>query len=163
MSERAKHHLSIVPNVSSVPSAGPEASAAGEPHFDVWAGAPEFAVLAIDHVQLAMPAGCEDAARRFYVDLLRFEEVPKPRALAARGGCWFERGGGVRLHLGVEDEFIPARKAHPALVVAGLDKLVALLEAADVAVRWSDEIPGVRRCHVDDPFGNRVELMDGGA
>ncbi|MCU1389527.1 MAG: hypothetical protein JWL72_2865 [Ilumatobacteraceae bacterium] len=166
MSERAKHHLSIVPDVSSGASAdhgdGPDAGEGGEVRFDVWAGAPEFAVLGIDHVQLAMPAGGEDAARRFYVDLLQLEEVPKPPALAVRGGCWFERGGGVRLHLGVENEFIPARKAHPALVVAGLGALAALLEAAHITVRWSDEIPGTRRCHVDDPFGNRIELIDGG-
>ncbi|MCU1392500.1 MAG: hypothetical protein JWM34_928 [Ilumatobacteraceae bacterium] len=146
MTEQAKHHLRIVPEVSSSP----------------WDGAPEFALLAIDHVQLAMPPGGEDAARGFYVGLLALHEVPKPPALAKRGGCWFERGGGMRLHLGVEAEFIPARKAHPALVVAGLGALVERLESAGVAVRWSDEIPQVRRCHIDDPFGNRIELVDGG-
>lgn len=111
--------------------------------------------IEIDHVQLAMPPGGEPDARAFYVGRLRLVEVPKPPALAARGGCWFAAGA-VRLHLGVEDGFRPARRAHPALVVRGLD---ALLEAADLAPVWSDEIPGVRRCHVEDPFGNRLELI----
>lgn len=115
------------------------------------------AVVSIDHVQLAMPAGGESPARRFYTGVLGLVEVPKPPALAVRGGCWFELGP-VRLHLGVEADFRPARKAHPALVVRDLAAFVA---CHALGVRWDDEIPGVLRCHVDDPFGNRIELIDG--
>ena len=103
-----------------------------------------------------MPAGAEDEARAFYAGVLGLVEEPKPPLLAARGGCWFENGP-VKLHLGVEDDFRPARKAHPALLVAGLRAFVA--ERA-LDVRWSDEIPGTTRCHLDDPFGNRIELIE---
>jgi catechol 2,3-dioxygenase-like lactoylglutathione lyase family enzyme len=112
----------------------------------------------IDHVQLAMPAGQEEAARRFYSDLLEMRETPKPPELAKRGGCWFESGP-VQIHLGVENDFRPAKKAHPALQCADYGSLVAKLRAAGVAVTESHDIPGVRRCHVDDPFGNRIELI----
>ena len=115
-------------------------------------------VLALDHVQIAMPPGGEDAARAFYGALLGLPEVPKPLALALRGGCWFVRGG-VQLHLGVETAFRPAEKAHPAFRIAGLDELAAALAAAGHPVRWDDELPGVRRCYTDDPFGNRIELI----
>ena len=113
-------------------------------------------LIAIDHVQLAMPAGGEDLARSFYVGVLGLAEVPKPPVLAARGGCWFEAGA-VRVHLGVEAPFQPARKAHPAFLVRQLEDLVA---AHGLSVRWSDEIPGTVRCHLDDPFGNRIELIE---
>jgi catechol 2,3-dioxygenase-like lactoylglutathione lyase family enzyme len=113
--------------------------------------------LAIDHVQLAMPPGGEPSARRFFVDLLGFAEVLKPAPLAVRGGCWFESGP-VRVHLGVEHGFRPARKAHPALVVGDL---VGFIAATGIEARWSDEVPGSVRCHIDDPFGNRIELIDG--
>jgi catechol 2,3-dioxygenase-like lactoylglutathione lyase family enzyme len=119
-----------------------------------------FQVAAIDHVQLAMPPGQEAEAERFYCAFLGFERVPKPPPLAARGGCWF-RLGAVQLHLGVEADFRPARKAHPALVVRGFDSLCAHLQAAGVAVRADDELPGIRRCYVADPFGNRIELIEG--
>jgi catechol 2,3-dioxygenase-like lactoylglutathione lyase family enzyme len=122
------------------------AGAAGGPNR--WRG--------IDHVQLAIPVGGEDAAREFYVDVLGFAEVPKPPALAVRGGAWFEAGD-TAIHVGVEPDFVPARKAHPALLVAGLTDFVA---ATGLDVRWSDEIPGTTRCHVDDPFGNRLELIE---
>lgn len=112
--------------------------------------------LVIDHVQLAMPAGGEDAARRFYDGVLGITEVPKPPALAMRGGCWFEAGA-VRVHLGVEDDFRPARKAHPALVVA---ELRGLVERTGLEAVWADDIADVVRCHVTDPFGNRIELID---
>ena len=115
-------------------------------------------VTGIDHVQLAMPAGGEDAARAFYTGLLGLPEVPKPANLAARGGCWFENGA-VKLHLGVEADFRPAKKAHPALLVGKLAALAARLEDAGVSVRRDGEIPGVKRCHTDDPFGNRIELI----
>ena len=90
--------------------------------------------------------------------LIGMTEVAKPMPLAARGGCWFEAGA-VRLHLGVEADFRPARKAHPALLVDDLAALAAALEQAGLAVRWDDELPGVVRCHIDDPFGNRIELI----
>ena len=110
----------------------------------------------IDHVQLAIPVGGEPAARQFYVGVLGLAEVPKPTALAARGGAWFEAGT-TRIHVGVEEPFVPAKKAHPALMVTGLR---AFIEASGIDARWSDEIPGVERCHVDDPFGNRIELIE---
>ena len=110
----------------------------------------------IDHVQVAIPPGGEPLARSFYVDVLGFIEVPKPPALAARGGAWFEAGD-TRLHVGVEAEFSPATKAHPALLIEGLE---AFVRDAGLDVRWSDEIPGTVRCHIDDPFGNRIELID---
>ena len=117
-------------------------------------------VLALDHVQLAMPPGGEDAARAFYDGLLGLPEVPKPAPLAVRGGCWFARGG-VRIHLGAEPGFRPAEKAHPAFTIADLDGLAAALAAAGHRVDWDDELPGVRRCYTDDPFGNRIELIAG--
>ena len=105
-----------------------------------------------------MPPGGEDEARAFYGGALGLTEEPKPPALAARGGCWFTNGA-VTLHLGVEHDFRPARKAHPALRVEGFDDLCTTLEGSGHAVRLDDELPGVRRCYVDDPFGNRIELI----
>lgn len=117
-----------------------------------------FALKLLDHVQLAMPAGSEAVAESFYVGVLGLTRVEKPPALAKRGGCWF-RGEGVELHLGVESDFRPARKAHPALRVEGLDALAEVLQSAGHEVRWSDEVPGTRRFHTDDPFGNRLEFI----
>jgi catechol 2,3-dioxygenase-like lactoylglutathione lyase family enzyme len=113
---------------------------------------------AIDHVQLAMPAGGEDLARKFYSDLVGMTEIAKPAELAKRGGCWFESGA-VQIHLGVEPGFRPARKAHPALQCADYDALTARLRSAGVELNDDSSIPGVRRCHVADPFGNRIELI----
>ncbi len=113
----------------------------------------------IDHVQLAIPAGGETVARSFYVDALGMIELPKPAPLAARGGCWFEAGT-VQLHVGIDHDFRAAKKAHPALRVADYDGLLARLLAAGVATRDDHELPGVRRCYVDDPFGNRIELIE---
>jgi len=115
-------------------------------------------ILAIDHIQLAMPVGGEPAAREFYGRLLGLREVPKPEPLAARGGAWFE-GGEVRLHLGVEDDFRPARKAHPALLVAQLAALKSKLAAAGYEVRDDSDLPDVQRAFTHDPFGNRIELI----
>jgi hypothetical protein len=114
--------------------------------------------LAIDHVQLAMPTGGEDAARRFFVELCGMIEVQKPTELAKRGGCWF-RSGTVEVHLGVEPDFRPALKAHPALVCEDYVALIAKLKAAKVFVKEDFEIPGIRRSHILDPFGNRIELL----
>jgi len=117
-----------------------------------------FRVVALDHVQLAMPPGGEAAAEAFYRDVLGFAVVPKPEPLASRGGRWFSCGP-VQVHLGAEADFRPARKAHPALVVDDFDALLASLEAAGVKWRPDEELPGVRRCHIEDPFGNRIELI----
>jgi catechol 2,3-dioxygenase-like lactoylglutathione lyase family enzyme len=112
----------------------------------------------LDHVQLAMPAGGEERATAFYEGVLGIPRVPKPAELAARGGCWFERGR-LRVHLGVEEDFRPARKAHPALAVTGIDALCAALEAAGHPVRRAEDVPGMPQWYVDDPFGNRIELV----
>jgi catechol 2,3-dioxygenase-like lactoylglutathione lyase family enzyme len=117
-------------------------------------------VVALDHVQLAMPEHGEVAAEAFYSGVLGLQRLAKPPPLAARGGCWFGRGD-VQVHLGVEAEFRPARKAHPALRVSGLAELAAAIEASGHTFRWDDELPEVRRGYVDDPFGNRIELIDG--
>jgi catechol 2,3-dioxygenase-like lactoylglutathione lyase family enzyme len=116
-------------------------------------------IVEVDHVQLAIPAGGEDAARRFYRDVLGLEEVPKPAALAGRGGAWF-RGGAVQLHLGIEADFRPARKAHPALRVEGLAAFIARCVAAGFPVTQDVRLPGLERVHVADPFGNRIELVE---
>ncbi len=107
-----------------------------------------------------MPAGREAEAEAFYCGLLGFVVVPKPEPLASRGGRWFASGD-VQVHLGVDPDFRPARKAHLALVVDGFDTLLSHLADATVAWKWDDELPGVRRCYVDDPFGNRLELIAG--
>jgi catechol 2,3-dioxygenase-like lactoylglutathione lyase family enzyme len=116
-------------------------------------------VEALHHVQLAMPAGGEDAARAFYRDFLGVPEVPKPPALATRGGCWFESAT-VRIHLGVETDFRPAHKAHPGLLVRDLSGLAARLRSAGVTVVDDAELPGFDRVYVTDPFGNRLELLE---
>ena len=120
--------------------------------------APAGGWVAIDHVQVAIPVGAEDAARRFYGGVLGLVEVPKPPSMAARGGAWFQAGP-VKVHVGADPSFAAARTAHPALVRQDLRRFVA---AAGLEVRWDDEIPGVVRCHVEDPFGNRIELIDAG-
>jgi catechol 2,3-dioxygenase-like lactoylglutathione lyase family enzyme len=115
-------------------------------------------ILGYDHVQVALPAGAEAAAREFYGSVLGMTEVPKPAALAVRGGCWFTSGTAV-LHLGVEEPFRPAGKAHPAFLVDDLDALAAGLASAGHVCTPADEIPGVRRLHATDPFGNRLEFQ----
>jgi catechol 2,3-dioxygenase-like lactoylglutathione lyase family enzyme len=116
-------------------------------------------IKSIEHVQLAMPPGREADARKFYGDLLGIPEKPKPPGLVKRGGCWFESGA-LKLHLGVEADFRPARKAHPALIVEDLPALESVLRAAGVAVKGDQPLPGYYRIFVDDPFGNRLELME---
>lgn len=118
-----------------------------------------MSVVGIDHVQLAMPSGREAEAQAFYEGLLGVQRVPKPPHLEVRGGCWFESDA-VKIHLGVEDPFRPARKAHPALMVDGLAALVERLQAAGVTVRDDEPLEGYHRVYVDDPFGNRLELME---
>ena len=113
----------------------------------------------LDHVQLAMPPGGEDAARAFYARALGIDEVIKPPHLAARGGCWFERGT-LKVHLGVEADFRRARKAHPAFIVSDLAALIATLKSQGHSVVEDQPLEGYDRVYVDDPFGNRIELME---
>lgn len=121
------------------------------------------AIEGLHHVQVAIPVGGEDAARAFYSGVLGLEEVEKPAVLGGRGGCWFALGtGGDALHIGVEQNFRPARKAHPALKVAtgALDSLRAALTAAGAPVHEEIALPGLHRFSTDDPFGNRLELLE---
>jgi catechol 2,3-dioxygenase-like lactoylglutathione lyase family enzyme len=113
----------------------------------------------LHHVQLAIPPAGEDACRGFWGDILGMTEAEKPPALAARGGCWF-RGGGLEVHLGVEQDFVAARKAHPGILVDGLDALAARFVAGGVEVSWDGEFPGYRRFYAQDPFGNRLEFLE---
>jgi catechol 2,3-dioxygenase-like lactoylglutathione lyase family enzyme len=115
-------------------------------------------ITALDHVQLAMPAGREGAARAFYEGILGIPEMQKPPNLAKRGGCWFERGV-LKVHLGVEAEFRPARKAHPAFLVDDLAGLSAALTKAGYPLKTDEPLEGYARVFVDDPFGNRIELL----
>ena len=115
-------------------------------------------IVALDHVQLAMPAGAEAEARAFYSGVLGLPEVPKPAPLRDRGGCWFERDT-VKVHLGVDAAFQPARKAHPAFRVDDLPAIVARLKAAGVAVAIDQPPSGYDRVYVTDPFGNCIELL----
>lgn len=117
------------------------------------------AIRGVHHVQLAMPADGEPAARAFYHDLLGISEREKPPHLAIRGGCWFEDDH-VRIHLGVEAPFHPARKAHPALLVNDLDEIVTRLGEAGFPGEPDEPLPGYHRVYVDDPFGNRIELLE---
>lgn len=112
----------------------------------------------LHHVLLAMPAGGEAEAEAFYSGLLDIPRVTKPEHLEARGGCWFESGN-VRIHLGVEGEFRPARKAHPALIVDDLSALRGVLEEAGVEVVVDEPLPGFDRFYASDPFGNRLEFL----
>jgi catechol 2,3-dioxygenase-like lactoylglutathione lyase family enzyme len=116
------------------------------------------AMLRLDHVQIAIPAGAEAACREFYVGVLGMAELVKPPELAKRGGLWV-RSGAVELHLGVEADFRPARKAHPGIVVADIDALAARLKAAGHAPAWDGTIPDVRRFFAADPLGNRLEFI----
>jgi catechol 2,3-dioxygenase-like lactoylglutathione lyase family enzyme len=114
--------------------------------------------MLIDHVQVSCPVGGEDAARRFYIDGLGMIERPKPPILAARGGAWFQCGD-AWIHVGVEADFSPAGKAHPALGVDDVDAVAARLLDLGFPVTWDDAIPGLRRFHTADGNGNRVELQ----
>ncbi len=115
--------------------------------------------LRLHHVQLAMPPGREEDVRHFYSTVLGMQEIPKPPVLAARGGAWF-RAGEMELHLGVEEDFRPARKAHPGILVAAIDSLAQQLQAAGAKVQWDDNFPGFRRFYSWDPLGNRLEFLE---
>jgi len=118
-----------------------------------------MAVLALDHIQLAMPPGREADARAFYGGLLGLDEETKPPDLAERGGCWFKRGA-LKVHLGVENDFRPARKAHPAFIVDDVRMLAAILREHGYRVVEDRPLAGYNRVYVDDPFDNRLELME---
>ncbi|HEY1989407.1 MAG TPA: VOC family protein [Acidimicrobiales bacterium] len=113
----------------------------------------------LHHMQLAMPPGGEPDARRFFVDVLGMTEVPKPPVLAARGGAWFSSGG-LELHLGVEDDFRPAKKGHPGILVDDIEDIVRRLAAAGQEATWDGDFPGFRRVYAADPFGNRLEFLE---
>jgi hypothetical protein len=117
--------------------------------------------IALDHVQIAAPPGCEHGARRFFGDLFGLEELPKPVSLAGRGGVWF-RVGQQQLHIGVEGEFAPAKKAHPAFRLAStnaVNSLARRLSEAEQPVDWDDSIPSILRFYTEDPWGNRIEVL----
>ena len=116
-------------------------------------------LTAVDHVQLAAPPGTEDALRAYYVDVLGMTETPKPPVLAARGGCWFAAGA-VQLHLGTEENFRPAKKAHPGLRVRDIEAYADRLAAHGAQVTWDDNLPGHRRFYSEDPVGNRLEFLE---
>jgi catechol 2,3-dioxygenase-like lactoylglutathione lyase family enzyme len=116
-------------------------------------------IVALDHIQLAMPSGRESEACAFYEGVLGIPQVQKPANLAKRGGCWFERGA-VKIHLGVDDDFRPARKAHPALLVDDLPALRVAIEAAGFVLKSGEPLSGYDRIYVEDPFGNRIELLE---
>jgi catechol 2,3-dioxygenase-like lactoylglutathione lyase family enzyme len=116
-------------------------------------------LTAVDHVQLAAPPGSEDLLRAYYTDVLGMTEIPKPQLLAARGGCWFQAGA-VQLHLGIEADFRPARKAHPGLRVTAIEAYAARLEAHGAKVTWDDSLPGHKRFYSQDPVGNRLEFLE---
>ncbi|MBV7266228.1 VOC family protein [Erythrobacter ani] len=117
-----------------------------------------MAIVGLDHIQIAIPEGGEGKARAFYGDMLGMHEAPKPDNLAP-SGCWFERGS-VSLHIGIDPDFMPARKAHPALLVDDLGALRDRLEAAGYEIDDGKPINGYSRCFSFDPFGNRIEFME---
>jgi catechol 2,3-dioxygenase-like lactoylglutathione lyase family enzyme len=116
-------------------------------------------IESLDHVNVAIPAGGEETADGFYRDLLGFELIPKPPLQAARGGRWFSYGP-VTVHLGVDPDFRAAKTAHPAFRIENLDELAGVLQESGVEVSWDEDLAGVHRCVVFDPFGNRIELID---
>jgi catechol 2,3-dioxygenase-like lactoylglutathione lyase family enzyme len=115
-------------------------------------------LFGIDHIQLAAPAGCEQGAREFYHEILGLEEIAKPEPLRSRGGCWF-RCGAQQIHIGVEADFRPARKAHPAIAVRDLSALRSRLAGRNIAVQDDESIPGTSRFYAHDPWGNRLEFV----
>lgn len=118
-------------------------------------------LMDVDHVQLAAPRGSEPKLRAFYCDVLGMTEIPKPAELAARGGCWF-LAGAVQLHLGIEEDFRPARKAHPGLRVRDISAYARRLASRGVPVTWDHALPGHRRFYAEDPVGNRLEFLERG-
>lgn len=120
-----------------------------------------YGISGIDHVQLAAPVGCEAEARQFFGEILGMQEIPKPELLVKRGGVWFQCGE-QQVHIGVEADFRPAKKAHPAFVVRSFIDLRERLKSFGIEVQMDTSIPGVQRFFTHDPFGNRLEFVDGG-
>ncbi|MBM7443040.1 glyoxalase [Streptomyces sp. HB132] len=120
---------------------------------------PAYSFGGLHHVQLAIPPGAEELCRQFWGEILGMTELEKPPVLAARGGCWF-RGDGLEVHLGVEKEFGPARKAHPGILVRSLNGLAKRLEECGHEVTWDDSFPGYDRFYASDKLGNRLEFME---
>jgi catechol 2,3-dioxygenase-like lactoylglutathione lyase family enzyme len=118
-----------------------------------------FVIRKIDHVQLAAPKGCESAARDFFGGILGLLEIEKPLELKSRGGVWFELND-FQIHIGVEENFVPAKKAHPAFEVENLDDLKTILTQNKVSYTEDNNIPGAKRIHIMDPFGNRLEFLE---
>jgi catechol 2,3-dioxygenase-like lactoylglutathione lyase family enzyme len=116
-------------------------------------------IIRIDHIQIAAPEGCEEAARQFYGSILGLQEIEKPPALSARGGCWFQCGD-QQFHIGVDRSFQPAKKAHPAFASPSLNQLREVLRARGVTLVDDDAVPGVRRFYAEDPWGNRLEFLE---
>ncbi len=139
----------------AAPDAAPDTGAGPGAEADFGVG-----VFGIDHVQLTMPLRGEPEARRFYGEILGLREVAKPAALADRGGCWFVGPGGTAIHLGIDQRFIAAKKAHLCLIVGDLTAARRRLAATDTPVIEDDAQAGLDRCYTADPFGNRIELVD---
>ncbi|MFJ7513315.1 VOC family protein [Peribacillus simplex] len=118
-----------------------------------------FIFKAIDHIQLAAPKGSEDIARKFFKNILGFEEVEKPEELKKRGGVWFEFGN-YQIHIGIEEPFYPAKKAHPAFEIENIEELKKHLITNGIDVIADDKLPGAKRFYISDPFGNRMELLE---
>ncbi|CAM5587818.1 glyoxalase [Streptomyces spiroverticillatus] len=116
-------------------------------------------ITSLDHVQLAAPPGSEPALRAYYTAVLGMHEIPKPPVLAARGGCWFQSGT-VQLHLGIEQDFVPAKKAHPGIRVTNIEAYGARLASHGATVVWDDNLPGHKRFYSEDPAGNRLEFLE---
>jgi catechol 2,3-dioxygenase-like lactoylglutathione lyase family enzyme len=116
-------------------------------------------IIDIDHIQIAAPKGCEAEARRFFGDVLGLEEIEKPEPLRSRGGCWF-RVGTRQLHIGVESDFRPAKKAHPAFAASDIDAVFARLQRHGVECDWDEALGGIRRFYAADPWGNRLEFTE---
>ena len=129
------------------------------PDADLADSSGSFALLPMHHVQLAIPRGGEEQCRAFWAGVLGMAELEKPKLLVARGGCWF-RGGDLKVHLGVEEPFAPARKAHPGLLVHGLRHLADRLKQSGHPGVWDGEFPGHDRFYSVDPFGNRLEFLE---
>ncbi|MBD0737003.1 glyoxalase [Streptomyces sp. CBMA29] len=122
-------------------------------------GAGDFGISGVDHVQLAAPPGSEESLRAYYVGVLGMAGLTKPPVLAARGGCWFAAGDAV-LHLGIEEDFRPARKAHPGIRVTGIYAFGKDLQARGAKVVWDYDLPGHSRFYSEDPVGNRLEFLE---
>ncbi|MFD7661668.1 glyoxalase [Streptomyces sp. NPDC059788] len=117
-------------------------------------------ITGLDHVQLAAPPGSEDALRAFYGGVLGLREIPKPASLAGRGGCWFEAGPATQLHLGIDPDFHPAEKAHPAFRVTAIHTHATRLTTHNTPITWDDNLPDHERFYTHDPVGNRLEFLE---